>query len=523
MMKDSDRFHGFLSSLSGISELDFQVWDANGLLFLSGPDRAGEVDLEDSQAFSAHIINQGSYQRASGHGRPPMLGAPIKYEQQTIGALIAYEPNSRPESRSENDPPGKTYDAKEMETFLTNLANLMGETWANQKDMEEMAVELSQNFEELSLHARISTHLRSLKFSGTMVSALIEELQETLRVDLSFVRMPKRQEYNAMVSATGLSDRISDQKAFVDNLIGRIPGATPSLEQDYFIVNDSRTVPEFRQLHPEQYRFLAIKVGHDSHFDGWLGLVSFNMKEIFRQGELRLLQSMAKQISVLLANMDLYHELQHFVINMVKSLVYAIEAKDIYTRGHSERVNRYAMLMAERLKLDKTEKEILNWASILHDIGKIGIPESVLNKPGSLDDEEFRIIKGHPEKGYNILEPLEQISECLPGVLHHHERYDGRGHPHGLKGEDIPFLARIIAVADTFDAITSSRAYRSSKSPEEALAIMDQAAGTQLSPDLVEVFKDVFATVLKQEFESTHDEQGCGDKAIETTHRTRRR
>jgi len=523
MMKDSDLFHGFLSSLSGISKLDFEVWDANGVLFLSDPDRSGEVDFEDRRAFSAHIMNHASYQRASGQGRPPMLGAPIKYGQQTIGALIACKPDSMPESRSKDGTTGKTHDAKEMETFLTHLANLMGETWANQKDVEEMAEELSQNFEDLSLYARISTHLKSLKFSGTMLGALIEELQETLRVDLSFVQMPERQEYNAMVSATGLSDRISDQNAFVDNLLGLIPRSTPSLEQDYFIVNDSGTIPEFRELCPEPYRFLAVKVGHDSHFDGWLGLVSFNMKEIFRQSELRLLQSMAKQISVLLANMDLYHELQHFVISMVKSLVYAIEAKDVYTRGHSERVNRYAMLMAERLKLDKTEKEVLNWASILHDIGKIGIPESVLNKPGSLDDEEFRIIKGHPEKGYNILEPLEQISESLPGVLHHHERYDGRGYPHGLKGEDIPFLARIIAVADTFDAITSNRAYRSSKSPEEALAIMDQVAGTQLTPDLVEVFKEVFETILKQEFETRHDGQGCGDKAIESTHRASRR
>jgi HD-GYP domain-containing protein (c-di-GMP phosphodiesterase class II) len=206
-----------------------------------------------------------------------------------------------------------------------------------------------------------------------------------------------------------------------------------------------------------------------------------------------------------LANVDLYHDLEEFVINMVKSLVFTIEAKDIYTRGHSERVNRYAMLMAERLQLDEAEKNILNWASILHDIGKIGVPESILNKPGRLNEEEFDVIKRHPKKGHKILEPLEQLASCLPSILHHHERLDGKGYPHGLKGEEIPFLARIIAVADTFDAITSNRAYRSAKAAEKALAIVDEVAGTQLDPVVVEAFKEVYETTLKAEFDTSHD------------------
>jgi HD-GYP domain-containing protein (c-di-GMP phosphodiesterase class II) len=215
---------------------------------------------------------------------------------------------------------------------------------------------------------------------------------------------------------------------------------------------------------------------------------------------------MAKQISVLLANVDLYHDLEHFVINMVKSLVYAIEAKDIYTRGHSERVNRYAMLIAERLQFDEMQKRALNWASILHDVGKIGIPESILSKPDRLNDDEFSKIKEHPKKGHDILKPLEQLAGSMPGILHHHERFDGKGYPHGLKGEKIPFIARIIAVADTFDAITSHRAYRAAKAAQEALAIIEDVSGTQLDPKVVEAFKEVFETNLKAEFETGHDE-----------------
>jgi HD-GYP domain-containing protein (c-di-GMP phosphodiesterase class II) len=178
-------------------------------------------------------------------------------------------------------------------------------------------------------------------------------------------------------------------------------------------------------------------------------------------------------------------------MNVVKSLVYAIEAKDEYTSGHSERVNRYSMLMATRLRLDEKQSKVLHWASMLHDIGKIGIPETILNKPGALTDSEYSDIKSHSKKGCDILKPLQQLSTSLPGVLHHHERYDGQGYPHGLKGEDIPMLGRIIAVADTFDAITSHRAYRSGKTAKEALEIIENVAGTQLDPDLVDVFKDV--------------------------------
>jgi HD-GYP domain-containing protein (c-di-GMP phosphodiesterase class II) len=123
-----------------------------------------------------------------------------------------------------------------------------------------------------------------------------------------------------------------------------------------------------------------------------------------------------------------------------------------------------------------------------------------------LNEEEFNVIKGHSKKGHDILAPLEQLASCLPGILHHHERVDGKGYPHGLKGEEIPFLARIIAVADTFDAITSNRAYRPAKAAEKALAVIKEVAGTQLDPKVVKAFKEVFETTLKAEFETSHDE-----------------
>ena len=330
-------------------------------------------------------------------------------------------------------------------------------------------------------------------FMGVMLerSGLAEELLETMRADLAFAILPGRQEYNALVHKEEMFEGVAERQVFVGNLINAIPAKGNSLKSDYFIVNDSKATGGFGALHPNPYRFLAVRMRHNDNFYGWLGLVSFNLKEIFRRSELRLMSSMAEQLAVVMANTDLYQDLERFVINVVKSLVYAIEAKDLYTRGHSERVNRYSVLMAEHLQLDEEQRKVLYWASILHDVGKIGIPETILNKPGPLNEDEYSVIKGHPEKGYDILEPLEQLSSSLPGILHHHERYDGGGYPHGLKGGDIPLPARIIAVADTFDALTSDRAYRPGKNVKEALAIIENVAGTQLDPHLVEVFKEV--------------------------------
>jgi HD-GYP domain-containing protein (c-di-GMP phosphodiesterase class II) len=237
-----------------------------------------------------------------------------------------------------------------------------------------------------------------------------------------------------------------------------------------------------------RFRFLATAVEHQAGSYGWLGMVSFATGETFRFSELRMLITVAKQVAVALANIDLYQELEQFVINVVRSLVYAIEAKDVYTRGHSERVSQYCMSMADQLRLSKEEKRSLLWAAILHDTGKIGISDNVLHKPGALNEEEYREIKTHPAKGYKILKPLKPLVKSLEGILHHHESYGGNGYPSGLKGEEIPLQARIIAVADTYDAITSDRSYRPRKSASEARGILDEIAGTQLDPNLVRIF-----------------------------------
>ncbi|MBU0464016.1 MAG: HD domain-containing protein, partial [Proteobacteria bacterium] len=288
--------------------------------------------------------------------------------------------------------------------------------------------------------------------------------------------------------------KIKDEKEFVASLIKAVEKSGKALEEGYFIVNNSADERLFSKIHKDPFRFLAVKIMHNEGFYGWLGIFSFNMDDIIKRSELRLLVSIAEQIGVVIANTDLYHNLEDFGINIVKSLIVTIEAKDVYTGGHSERVHHVSMLMAREAGISEEDRKVLNWSALLHDVGKIGIPEAILNKPARLSDKEYSIIKGHPLKGAEIISPLDYLSDSIPGVLHHHEAYDGTGYPSRIKGKEIPLFSRIISVADTFDAITSDRAYRKGASFEKGRKIINEVAGTQLDPDMVEVFNKVYKT-----------------------------
>ena len=166
----------------------------------------------------------------------------------------------------------------------------------------------------------------------------------------------------------------------------------------------------------------------------------------------------------------------------IQMLAGAVDEKDPYTRGHSDRVTRYSLLIAKEMKLPSSFLEILQVSAQLHDVGKIGIEDHILKKPGALTEEEFEVMKTHTTKGANILRPVTQLAEMLPGIELHHEALDGRGYPYGLQGDQIPLLARVIAVADTFDALTTNRPYQQAHTPEQALEIIKNLAGKRLDP-----------------------------------------
>jgi putative nucleotidyltransferase with HDIG domain len=186
----------------------------------------------------------------------------------------------------------------------------------------------------------------------------------------------------------------------------------------------------------------------------------------------------------------------------VGTLVQALEAKDVYTNGHSQRTSLYANVLAKQLMVNIPEDIFLN-ACLLHDIGKIGIPDRVLSKKGKLTTQEMALVKTHTEVGANILKNSQSLAKTIPMVLYHHERFDGQGYPHGLPGESIPLEARILSVADSFDAMTSSRPYRKTMSPAKAYEEIISQSGAQFCPKVVEAFVNCYNQILVK-YTETH-------------------
>ena len=184
-------------------------------------------------------------------------------------------------------------------------------------------------------------------------------------------------------------------------------------------------------------------------------------------------------------------------LSTVYALAATVDAKDHYTYGHSKKVSDYAVSIAEAIGLSSSRVATIRAAGLLHDIGKVGIPDSILKKKEPLTPAEWEFIKAHPRVGVEILRHVSDLSACLPAILHHHERYDGTGYPSGLKGENIPLEARILAVVDAYEAITSQRSYRTQSVPVDAFGELRRCAGTQFDPELVAVFCRVMEPAAK--------------------------
>jgi putative nucleotidyltransferase with HDIG domain len=214
--------------------------------------------------------------------------------------------------------------------------------------------------------------------------------------------------------------------------------------------------------------------------------------ESFVMDDHEVFRVLASQISVALENADLYFQTKESYRSTVEALAAAIDAKDKYTSGHSTAVSRYAVPVAREMMMSDDELESIEFAALLHDIGKIAVPEAVLNKPGKLTREEFEQIKIHPSAGADIIGSVSFLKTAVSSVKHHHERWDGKGYPDGLKGDDIPLCAQVVGIVDTFDAMTSTRSYRKALSEEEAVKEIKRCSGSQFNPAVVEAFVNAY-------------------------------
>jgi response regulator RpfG family c-di-GMP phosphodiesterase len=225
---------------------------------------------------------------------------------------------------------------------------------------------------------------------------------------------------------------------------------------------------------------------------GTLNLIRTQYPVPFTPGQLQSLSIIASKAASVIESSVLYEDLKEAYLSTLTALANAVEARDIYTRGHTERVWYMAESLATQMNWGEEKIQEVRMGSILHDIGKIGVPDAILNKRGPLNQKEFEIMKSHTTQGVMILEGIEFLKPTHPYVLYHHERYDGKGYPEGLKGEEIPMEGRLMAVVDTFDAITSERPYRKKRDLLKAIQELKINSGTQFDPFVVEIFLDAW-------------------------------
>jgi putative nucleotidyltransferase with HDIG domain len=262
------------------------------------------------------------------------------------------------------------------------------------------------------------------------------------------------------------------------------------------IVNDAGSDPRFFRGADEKSSFttkniVCVPLETKGKLIGVLQAI--NKKEGgFDEEDREVLSALANQVAIAVENANLYQELKEAFYGTAHALAETIEKRDPYTGGHTQRVMEYSLIIGKMMGLPAEETERLKLAAILHDIGKIGVRDNILLKNGKLDTDEVQSMNRHAEYGAEILRHVKQLNHVIPGVRAHHERYDGRGYPDGLKGRKIPLIARIIAVADTFDAMTTDRPYRKALSVSEAIGELKKNSGVQFDGEIVETFVGYF-------------------------------
>lgn len=256
-----------------------------------------------------------------------------------------------------------------------------------------------------------------------------------------------------------------------------------------------RDSDELNEIRPKNLVSVPLKV--EKEILGILTLCNSVGKPFFTLDDLNFLLMIGGFTAVIIKNKVLYDELRRSFLDTTRALIRIIEAKDLYTSGHSHAVTKYALEIGRRLKLSRSQMEMLKFCGILHDIGKIGIHDSILNKPFSLSREEYELVKRHPLIGEKIVKQIKFLKPGAPVIRHHHERYDGKGYPDGLKEREIPLLARILSVADAFDAMRSDRPYRKGLSIQKAIKELKDKAGSQFDPEIVDVFCEILEKRLR--------------------------
>jgi len=361
-------------------------------------------------------------------------------------------------------------------------------------DLEEKNLNLEGAVNRLSALNRMGLALNSTMDLDKLFELLIRRTMEPLKAGIGYILLLDRSSWTLRLGgAAGIPSPVDPNKT-IPLLSGGISNWVIENAQPLLLpkMSEAREFSQVSQLGFTRDTVICAPLMIKDEVIGTITMTNKTDDSIFNSNDLELLSTIAAQASVALKNARLYEEQERTYLSTVQALVSAIEANDSYTRGHSDRVTRYCIQLAKKMNLPSEGVRRLEQAAILHDIGKIGIDPSLLHKEELLSEEDLADLRKHPQIGVKILGPIHFLHDILEIIEQHHERFDGQGYPCGLRGEQMLVEAKILAVADSFDAMTSDRPYRSSFTAAEALKEIGQHAGTQFDPEVARIFIDMF-------------------------------
>ena len=381
------------------------------------------------------------------------------------------------------------YTSQSVQSHARLLADMLRDqlrVGSLEQELDSLSGQLSNTYEELSLIYQLSSGMKINRRAGDFFRQACQDVMEVMGVRGMGVALRGDNEhqqepvlYGALTLPHGKVHRLADE--LMDVL---------RLRKSPLLVNHLAKDKTFAWLAEHARQLIAVPLQRQDQVLGCMFGLDKASGE-FDTVDSKLLNSIANESAIYLENAMLYEDVRGLMMGLLHAMISAVDAKDTYTCGHSERVALVSRRLAKEIRLGEHEVERIYMAGLLHDVGKIGVPEAVLKKAGKLTDEEFAEIKKHPEIGARILRDIKQIEDIIPGVLHHHERWDGKGYPMGLSGDSIPLMGRIICLADCFDAMNSSRTYRKALPLDHVLGEIRKCAGTQFDPRLAEAFLQI--------------------------------
>ncbi len=370
------------------------------------------------------------------------------------------------------------------------------EEWSNEleEEVKLQTQELEKSKDKLSILYNISRVISStLKLDNILKVILDFSVKISGANRGSVMLLDEKKSIFSIKAAYNLSEKVIREVTFAkdENTIGWVVKNKKTL----YIENleQDKRFPKKEEVDYKVTQLLMVPIIIEGEVKG---VINLDNSTSFTTDTISLLKSFSEQAAVAINNAHLYKKIQDSYFEIVKALAQAIEAKDPYTHGHSARVMEYTVQIAQKLGLPEEEIESLRYAAILHDIGKIGVRGIILNNPNSLTSKEYDEIKQHPLVGEGIIQPIELLQPIKPLIRHHHEWYNGKGYPDGLSGKDIPLGARILAVADAYDAMKFDRPYRKALTEETAIQELKGGNGTQFDPKIVEVFLELLKQSL---------------------------